>query len=103
MVLVKTWQEYYNQVQKEIALKVREVGPIEYGDVIYESPIVQNMRWLVTVFRGEYNVFVDKMTASGEYERKLGASFGWKNQALAFAKEMFLVCSGCLSRRDRYV
>ena len=96
------WQEYYNQAQKEIVLKLREDAIIEYGDVIYQSPEIDHTRWLVTSFRGEYNVFVEHIACNGKCERNLGASFSWKERAMEFALEMFLVCSGQLKRKDRH-
>ena len=101
-MLAKRWQEYYSQIQKEIALRLRSEDSVEYGDIIYQSPEIKSVRWLVMAFKDEYNVFVDKMTNSGGFDRKLGASFSWEGSALKFAQEMFLVCNGGLRRQDRY-
>jgi hypothetical protein len=102
MQLAKTWQEYYDQLQKDIALKLCTDVLVEYGEIIYQSPVVKGTRWLVASFNDEYNVFFEKLNKCGNFERKLGASFNWKDTALKFALEMFLVCSGRLRRRDRY-
>jgi len=96
------WQSYYNDLQKKIALKLQSDTIVDYGEIIYQSPIVQNVRWLVTSFKGEYNVFVEEILANGKCERNFGASFNWKDKALGFALEMFLVCSGRLHRRNRH-
>lgn len=96
------WRKYFEQKQMDIALKNQEPSPVEYGEVIYESPEIENKRWLVTVFKGEYNVFVDIFDSCGRFTRCLGASFNWKDRAMEFALKMFLVCSGSLRRKDRY-
>ena len=95
------WQEYYNELQKNVALKLQSDVIVEYGEIIYQSPIIKDIRWLVTYFQGEYNVFVDQIKLNGDCERNFGASFTWKNKAMDFALEMFLVCSGRLHRRNR--
>lgn len=97
------WQTYYSQLQKELALKIQtDNTPVEYGEIIYQSPVIQDIRWSVMSYKGEYNVFVDKIYYNGKFDRSLGASFSWKKKALDFALEMFLVCSGRLRRQDRY-
>lgn len=97
------WQEYYLQLQKDLALNLRENITVDYGKIIYESPIFENTRWLVTSFSDEYNVFVDRYLDTGSVDRCLGATFMWKNRALDFALRMFLVCSGGLRRENRWV
>lgn len=99
---MKKWLQYFQQRQKNIALKKAENTPLEYGEVIYESPEIQNKRWLVTLFQGEYNVFVDLFDNYGRFDRCLGATFCWKERAMEFALNMFLICSGRLHRKDRY-
>jgi hypothetical protein len=99
---MKSWKEYYNQLQKEIAMRPNTDILVEYGEIIYQSPVVQNTRWLVMSFKSEYNVFVDHLNFTGKLDRSLGASFRWKDTAMEFALEMFLVCSGRLRRKDRH-
>ena len=97
------WQEYYVQLQKEVALKIRPSAVVDYGKVIYESPVIRNTRWLVTSFSNEYNVFVDRVLDSGNVDRCLGATFAMKNRAIDFALSMLLVCSGGLRRKNRWI
>lgn len=99
----RVWQSYYLEVQKEIALKLRTDTLIEYGEIIYQSPVWKNTRWLVTVFKDEYNVFVDQIYDNGGLTRSLGATFNWKNRAIDFALQMFLVCSGGIRRHNRRI
>lgn len=98
---VAQWQSYYNDLQKSIALNLETNTEVVYGDIIYQSPIVQNIRWLVMSFKGEYNVFVEELSAGGKCDRNFGASFTWQDKAMDFALEMFLVCSGRLHRLNR--
>ncbi len=101
--MVKKWQEYYSQLQKAMALgHCAKTETIEYGDLIYQSPEILQTRWLVMDFKGEYNVFFDKTIREGQFERNFGATFTWREKALEFALEMFLVCSGNLRRKNRY-
>jgi len=95
------WQSYYNELQKRIALNQQSETEVVYGDIIYQSPLVKNIRWLVTSFQGEYNVFSEEVSAGGKSDRNFGNSFTLQDKALDFALEMFLVCSGRLHRRNR--
>lgn len=97
------WQDYYLQIQKNNALHMHSETIVDYGTIIYESPIFENTRWLVTCFCDEYNVFVDRFSDTGNVDRCLGATFAWKNRALDFALRMFLVCSGGLRRKNRWI
>lgn len=95
-----SWQTYNESLQKRIALQQCMPTEIEYGEIIYQSPQIQDMRWIVAAFEGEYNVFVDHIAPNGSCDRSLGASFCWKSAALEFALRMFLVCSGKLCRKE---
>lgn len=103
MTHTRQWLQYYVELQKEIALKLRTDVIVEYGEIIYQSPVWQNTRWLVTSFKNEYNVFVDEIYENGGLNRSLGATFNWKNRALDFALQMFLVCSGGIRRENRWI
>jgi len=97
------WKEYYQQLLKECALKLStELPMIDYGELIYQTPIIKDTRWLVMAFKNEYNVFVEHIGCAGNFDRSLGATFRWKDTALDFALQMFLVCSGRLRRRNRH-
>jgi len=97
----KRWRQYFADLQSRLALHKTEHEDIDYGEVIYTSPMVNNTRWLVTDYHGEYNVFTDKIDGS-KTQRKWGASFAWKDRAIDFALKAVLVCSGKLKRKDRY-
>ncbi len=95
------WLSYYNATQKEYALHTHNGQmAIDYGEIIYTSSPIQNARWLVAKFAEEYNVFVDHIMTPTKFERKFCISFKYKQRALAFALEMFLVCSGKLCRSE---
>jgi hypothetical protein len=101
--MTQRWLEYYLQVQKQAALQLHSNPLIEYGKIIYESPVWKNTRWLVAEFQNEYNVFVDQIFDNGNLSRSLGATFTWKNRAMDFALQMFLVCSGTIRRQNRWI
>jgi hypothetical protein len=96
------WWAYFLDVHKQQALSCT-VTPIavEYGEVIYQSAAFPNYRWLVTDYKGEFNVFMEQLDKYGKSERKLAATFQHKDRAVGFAMKMFLVCCGRIRRVNR--
>lgn len=91
------WRAYFTAQKKCIALSKDSDLAIDYGDIIYTSPEIDSTRWIVSEFKGEYNVFVDNFET-----RSWGASFSFKEKAMAFALKMVLVYSGKIIRKDRH-
>jgi hypothetical protein len=97
------WIQYFQDLQKQLALGCKISMPsIEYGDIIYQSAEFMGRRWLVTNFRGEFDVFVENIIGPDRYERLFAAAFTSKDRAVGFAVEMFLVCCGRLRRSNRH-
>lgn len=96
------WLHYLEEQKKQQVLNQQSCShnELEYGEILYRSPMVFDCQWLVAEFEGEYNVFVARGVAS---RRRLdyGASFQWRDSAMRFALEMFLVCCGKLTRTSR--
>lgn len=96
----KKWLSYLEDLKKRQAQDSNLELDLEYGEIIYQSPEVNNRKWIVTCFEGEYNVFVEHGSGRNS-DRQHGGSFEWKNSALNFALEMFLVCCGKVTRKNR--
>ena len=100
MLWISEWNKYFAQLQSENALAKHNTDRIEYGEEIFTSVPVNDLRWLVTNFKNEYNVFVEKLTPGERVQRCWGACFRGRDRAMAFALKMVLVCSGKLRRKD---
>lgn len=75
--------------------------PIEYGEVVYQSAPFMGRRWIVTNFQNEFTIFVESIFRSGRTDRLFANAFATKDRAVAFATEMFLVCCGRVTLRNR--
>lgn len=100
------WSKEFKVKSKKIAAGTVKKSPIDFGKEIYVSPIVfrkektekQYYRWAVREFRGEYNVFIEKIKKNGGVDRTYAASFTWKETAIKFALEMLLICTKKMTR-----
>lgn len=95
-----SWYKYFQKTQCDSALAKRNNSQLEYGEEIYSSPLVHDVRWLVTSFKNEYNVFVEKVYPGERLQRCWGACFRGRDRAVAFALKMVLICSGKIHRKD---
>ncbi len=97
------WLEYFQQQQKYSALHNEVANMIlDYGNTVYISSEALEKRWLVTEYKGEYNVFLEYKINPFNFERVFAANFSTSERAVAFAAEMFLICCGRLHRKQRH-
>lgn len=99
------WLAYFKERQKQQAQDLTNGlatnNSIEYGEVVYQSSPFMGRRWLVTKFKEEFAVFVESISRSGRTDRNYANAFTTKDRAVAFATEMFLVCCGRVTLRNR--
>jgi hypothetical protein len=112
LITDNAWQKYtINNSKKSVSganLETTTVAdaPEVAAREIYASPAIErvdeagaaySLRWLVKEFKGEYNVFFERIFASKTQEF-FAAAFKWKESALQFALEMLLVSNGQMKR-----
>lgn len=96
---ISEWNKYFCQTQCDCALTKHNVE-IDYGEEVYVSTTINNVRWLVTQYKNEYEVFAETLFPGTKPQRNWCACFHGRDRALAFALKMVLVCNGKIHRKD---
>lgn len=101
------WKQYFKNEQKKKA-KGQSVLALDYGEELFQTPFVvhkdaldrdSKVRWVVTQYKGEYQLFLERYFGDKIANIKWLSAFNWQDKAKDIALTTYLMCEKALDRK----